>query len=110
MSDLRDWLRKNKLEQYADAFEANDIDLDILSELTEHDLEKLGVSLGNRRRLVKAIMERAVGESATTPRRPSGLTRGSPARPSDAKSRFCSAIWSAPRRYRVRLIPSLWAR
>ena len=46
MSELRDWLRKNKLEQYADAFEANDIDLDILSELTEHDLEKLGVSLG----------------------------------------------------------------
>jgi hypothetical protein len=45
MSDLRAWLRKNKLEQYADAFEANDIDLDILSELTEHDLEKLGVSL-----------------------------------------------------------------
>jgi hypothetical protein len=40
MSDLRDWLRKNKLEQYADAFEANDTDLDILSELTEHDLEK----------------------------------------------------------------------
>src|SRR5262249_13323142 len=63
MSNLRDWLRKNKLEQYADAFEANDIDLDILSELTEHDLEKLGVSLGNRRRLVKAISVRARGES-----------------------------------------------
>ena len=66
MSDLRDWLRKNKLDQYADAFEANDIDFDILSELTEHDLEKLGMSLGNRRRLVKAIAERAGGESATT--------------------------------------------
>jgi class 3 adenylate cyclase len=66
MSDLRDWLRKNKLDQYADAFEANDIDFDILSELTEHDLEKLGMSLGNRRRLVKAIAERAGGESAST--------------------------------------------
>jgi len=30
MSDLRDWLRRNKFEQYGDAFEANDIDLDIL--------------------------------------------------------------------------------
>ena len=29
MTDLRDWLRKNNLEQYADAFEANDIDLDV---------------------------------------------------------------------------------
>jgi class 3 adenylate cyclase/tetratricopeptide (TPR) repeat protein len=76
MSDLRDWLRKNELEQYADAFEANDIDFDILSELTEHDLEKLGVSLGNRRRLVKAIAERAGGESATTPMPAPGLDSG----------------------------------
>ena len=76
MSDLRDWLRKNKLDQYADAFEANDIDLDILSELTEHDLEKLGVSLGNRRRLVKAIAERVGGESATMPTPAPGLNSG----------------------------------
>ncbi|MGA9321916.1 MAG: adenylate/guanylate cyclase domain-containing protein, partial [Xanthobacteraceae bacterium] len=58
MSDLRDWLHKNNLAQYADAFEANDIDLDILPDLNEHDLEQLGVSLGNRRRLLKAIAER----------------------------------------------------
>ncbi len=58
MSDLRDWLGRYKLEQYADAFEANDIDLDILPELNDSDLEKLGVSLGNRRRLLKAIAER----------------------------------------------------
>ena len=32
MSDLRDWLRANNLEQYAAAFEANDIDVDILPE------------------------------------------------------------------------------
>ena len=58
MSDLRNWLHKNNLEQYADAFEANDVDLDILPDLDEHDLEQLGVSLGNRRRLLKAIAER----------------------------------------------------
>ena len=57
-SDLRDWLRGNNLEQYADAFEANDIDLDILAELTDRDLEQLGLSLGNRRRLLKAIAGR----------------------------------------------------
>jgi hypothetical protein len=51
MTDLRDWLRRNNFEQYANTFEANDIDLDILPELSEHDLERLGVSLGNRRRL-----------------------------------------------------------
>ena len=63
MSDLREWLRSNKFEQYADAFEANDIDLDILPELSEPDLEQLGLSLGNRRRLLKAIAEREIAKS-----------------------------------------------
>jgi predicted ATPase/class 3 adenylate cyclase len=64
MSDLRDWLRTNNLEQYADAFEADDIDLDILPELDDHDLEQLGLSLGNRRRLLKAMAART---AAATP-------------------------------------------
>ena len=68
MSDLRDWLRGNNLEQYADAFEANDIDLDILPELNEHDLEQLGLSLGNRRRLLKAIAGRSA--EAAPPSKP----------------------------------------
>jgi predicted ATPase/class 3 adenylate cyclase len=57
MSDLRGWLRAHNLEQLAETFEANDIDVDILPDLTEGDFEKLGVSLGNRRRLLKAIAE-----------------------------------------------------
>src|SRR3984957_459802 len=68
MSELRDWLRGHGLEQYADTFEANDIDLDILAELSERDLEQLGLSLGNRRRLLKAI---AAGNAAPTPSKPS---------------------------------------
>ena len=64
MSDLRDWLRGHNLEQYADAFEANDIDLDILPELDDDDLEQLGLSLGNRRRLLKAIAVRNTAAAA----------------------------------------------
>jgi hypothetical protein len=67
MGDLRDWLLSNKFEQYADAFEANDIDLDILPELSEPDLERLGVSLGNRRRLLKAIAGRSSGAAPPKP-------------------------------------------
>src|SRR6202167_453533 len=63
MSDVRGWLRAQNLEQLAETFEANDIDVDILSELTEEDLEKLGVSIGNRRRLLKAIAEGAAKSS-----------------------------------------------
>lgn len=58
MSDLRSWLRGHNLDQYADAFEANDIDLDILPDLDDHDLGQLGLSLGNRRRLLKAVAAR----------------------------------------------------
>ena len=58
MSELRDWLRRHRFEQYAEIFEANDIDLDVLPELSERDLEQLGVSMGNRRRLRKALAER----------------------------------------------------
>ncbi len=67
MSNLRDWLRSNRFEQYADVFEAADIDLDILPELTERDLEQLGVSLGNRRRLLKAIAGCGAGIAAPAP-------------------------------------------
>src|SRR4051812_33927421 len=65
MSNLREWLREYNLEQYAAVFEANDIDLDILGDLDDHDLEKLGLSLGNRRRLLKAISTRGASRSAT---------------------------------------------
>lgn len=65
MSDLRHWLKRAKLDALAETLEANDIDLDILHELTEPDLEKLGLTLGNRRRLLKALAE--IPADAPTP-------------------------------------------
>jgi predicted ATPase/class 3 adenylate cyclase len=67
MSELRDWLRSHKFEQHADVFEANDLDLDILAELTDRDLEQLGLSLGNRRRLMKAIAGRGAEVASSKP-------------------------------------------
>jgi hypothetical protein len=43
------------LGKYEAAFRENEIDTDVLPELTELDLEKLGVPLGHRKRLLKAI-------------------------------------------------------
>ena len=43
------------LEQYEALFRENDIDAEVLSDLTDGDLEKIGVSLGHRKRLLKAI-------------------------------------------------------
>ena len=48
--DVGGWLRGLGLGQYEALFRASDIDADILPELTEVDLEKLGVSLGHRKR------------------------------------------------------------
>ena len=104
MSDLRDWLRRNNFEQYAEAFEANDIDLDILPELSEHDLEQLGLSLGNRRRLLKAIAGR--GAEMAQPKLPTPRPR---ATLSGVRSRCCSPTWSARPRCRAKSIPNFSA-
>jgi class 3 adenylate cyclase len=54
--DIGAWLRELGLECYETAFRSNDIDVDLLSDLTEADLEKLGVaSLGHRKILLRAI-------------------------------------------------------
>ena len=56
-TDIAAWLRALGLERYEQAFRASDIDADVLTELSEADLEKLGVSLGHRKKLLKAIAE-----------------------------------------------------
>ena len=56
MDEVGDWLERLGLSGYAAAFAENDIEFDLLPELTDADLEKLGVaSLGHRKRLLKAI-------------------------------------------------------
>ena len=49
------WLRSLGLEQYEAAFHANAVDADVLRDLTDQDLKKLGVLLGHRRKLSRAI-------------------------------------------------------
>ena len=54
--EITSWLRGLGLEQFATAFLENDIDAEILPELTADDLIGLGVtSIGHRRKLLAAI-------------------------------------------------------
>ena len=53
--DVVSWLRSLGLEQYEAVFRENAIDVSILPDLTDQDLEKLGVLLGHRRKLLRAI-------------------------------------------------------
>ena len=57
MRQIADWLKALGMSEYSQRFSENDIDFDVLPELTDQDLEKLDVSLGHRRRLLKAIRE-----------------------------------------------------
>jgi predicted ATPase/class 3 adenylate cyclase len=53
--DVGGWLRSLGLAQYEPMFRAHEIDGEVLPELSEGDLEKLGIPLGHRKRLMKAI-------------------------------------------------------
>src|SRR5262245_4280693 len=56
MQQIADWLERLGLGQYAQRFAENDIDFEVLSDLTDQDLEKIGVvSVGHRRKLLRAI-------------------------------------------------------
>ena len=55
MEKLQSWLHSVGLDKLTELFRANDIDVDIVQHLTEKDLVILGVSLGDRKRLMRAI-------------------------------------------------------
>jgi len=55
--DIAAWLQRLGLEQYEQAFRENDVDAEVLPELTAEDLIGLGVtSIGHRRKLLAAIV------------------------------------------------------
>ena len=58
MQQIAEWLEKLGMSEYAQRFAENDIDFTILGDLTDQDLEKIGVgSLGHRRKLLRAIAD-----------------------------------------------------
>ena len=64
-SDIENWLIEIGMDQYSAAFLENDIDMDIVGELTEIDLNTLGVSLGHGKKILKAISAMEISSSAT---------------------------------------------
>jgi class 3 adenylate cyclase/predicted ATPase len=56
MSEVRNWLETIGLAQYADAFDANEIDMDLLGQVDDQILKDIGVSAaGHRLRIRNAI-------------------------------------------------------
>ena len=73
--DILAWLTGLGLERYAQTFRDHEVDLEVLGELAEGDLEKLGIPLGHRKKLLKAIarLAPAAGRRRRAPR-PSGAS------------------------------------
>ena len=67
MQQIADWLKKLGMSEYAERFAESDIDTSVLRDLTDQDLKELGVSLGHRRKMLRAIAELA-GANPTSPR------------------------------------------
>ena len=57
MQQIADWLEKLGMSEYAERFAENEIDVSVLRYLTDQDLEKIGVLLGHRRKMLAAIAE-----------------------------------------------------
>jgi class 3 adenylate cyclase/predicted ATPase len=53
--EISDWLEKLGMSEYAQRFAENDVDIEVLGDLTDADFDRLGVSIGHRRKLLKAI-------------------------------------------------------
>ena len=72
--DIGAWLRSLGLSRYETAFSDNSIDADVLPDLTDGDLAQLGVNLGDRKRLLKAIASLGATDPAAKPTRSAPLS------------------------------------
>ena len=57
MQEIADWLKTLGMSEYAQRFAENDIDISVLRDLTDQDLKEIGVPLGHRRKMLRAIAE-----------------------------------------------------
>jgi class 3 adenylate cyclase len=95
MQPIAEWLEKLGLSEYAQRFTENGIDLSVLGDLTDQDLKEIGVLLGHRRKMLRAIAELADGPGTPQPKEGSNLKK-----PQDAAERrqltvvFCDLVGS----------------
>jgi class 3 adenylate cyclase/tetratricopeptide (TPR) repeat protein len=57
MTGIADWLASIGLEEYGQRFTENAIDFSVVRNLTERDLKELGIPLGHRHKMLRAIAE-----------------------------------------------------
>jgi class 3 adenylate cyclase len=94
MASIAEWLASIGLGEYASRFRENAIDLSVVRDLTEQDLKDLGVLLGHRRKMLRAILE-LQGEGARTPRTVTKLASANNAGRRQLTVMFCDLVGSS---------------
>ena len=92
--DVGAWLRGLGLGQYETAFRESEIDAEVLPDLTEGDLNQLGVPLGHRKRLLKAIAALGTGETTAKPPSPAPALSPAAAERRPITVMFCDLVGS----------------
>ena len=59
MQQIADWLEKLGMAEYIERFAENRIDISVLPDLTDQHLKDLGIALGDRLKMLRAIHELA---------------------------------------------------
>jgi len=67
VTTITEWLASLGLSEYAGRFAEHGIDISILPDLTDQDLKDIGVLLGHRRKMLRAIYDRLGASTTTTP-------------------------------------------
>jgi class 3 adenylate cyclase/predicted ATPase len=83
LQKIAEWLETLGMSEYAERFAENRIDLSVLPDLTDQDLKDLGVVLGDRRKVLRAIAALKSGDTVDR----SVATGIATARPQDSAER-----------------------
>src|SRR5215469_10890583 len=87
MKGIAEWLESIGLAEYTRRFAENAIDVSTLRDLTDQDLKELGVLLGHRRKMLRAIAELGEATSTTPPTGPK------PQPPDEAERRYLTVVF-----------------
>jgi class 3 adenylate cyclase len=94
MRGVTEWLESIGLSEYAQRFAENGVDLSVLRDLTDQDLKDLGVLLGHRRKILRAIAELEDGARFKSAVRVAEPTRTDQAERRHLTVMFCDLVGS----------------
>lgn len=94
MAKVGKWLEAIGLERYVELFATNRIDFDVLPDLTEADLAQLGIPLGDRKRLIRAVAKLADTGALTSEPAVNPVPSGREAERRQLTVMFCDMVGS----------------